>query len=85
MFDYLSFFDSRAWFATKRMMPVFLLNSEQKNFITDIFQTLISEQCNNYIFKEELMYNLVALIVHEAFKIQTTRTPSLRNSSHLTH
>jgi AraC family transcriptional activator of pobA len=50
--------------------PAFILNDEQKNFITTIFQKMLSEQSTDYTFKNDLIRNYINLIIHEALKMQ---------------
>jgi AraC family transcriptional regulator, transcriptional activator of pobA len=49
--------------------PVFLLNDEQTNTITAIFQKMLSEQDTDYVFKGELIRTYVNLIIHETLKL----------------
>jgi len=50
--------------------PVFPLNIHQKEFITSIFQKMLSEQNTDYVFKDELIRNYISLLVHEALKLK---------------
>lgn len=50
--------------------PVIELNNEQKEFVTTLFQKMLSEQDTNYIFKDDLIRNYINLIIHEALKMQ---------------
>ena len=50
--------------------PILQLNSEQKKYITSIFQRMLVEQDANYAFKDELIRNHINLIIHEALKIE---------------
>lgn len=76
-FDYLKILEQSGLFSTPAI-PLFLLNKAQKNFIADIFQMMISEQSTRYVFKKELMFNLVSLIVHEALKMEATKILSVK-------
>jgi hypothetical protein len=70
-FDYLNILQHSRLFGTNSI-PFFLLKNEQKNFITSIFEKMISEKSTKYIFRDELMYNWISLIMHEALKIKTS-------------
>ena len=50
--------------------PVFELNQEQKAFISSIFDKIVTEQNDNYFFKNDLIRNYINLIIHEALKMQ---------------
>ncbi len=50
--------------------PVFMLDDEQKAFITTIFQKMLSEQGTDYAFKNDLIRNYINLVIHEALKMQ---------------
>jgi AraC-like DNA-binding protein len=50
--------------------PIFYLSSEQKTFITSLFQKMIVEQDTDYVFKDDLMRNYINLIIHESMKMQ---------------
>jgi AraC family transcriptional regulator, transcriptional activator of pobA len=50
--------------------PILQLNSEQKKYITSIFQRMLVEQDANYAFKDELIRNHINLIIHEALKME---------------
>ncbi|CAN5176594.1 response regulator transcription factor [soil metagenome] len=50
--------------------PFFSLDSNQKTFITTIFQKMIEEQGTDYVFKNDLIRNYINLIVHEAIRMQ---------------
>lgn len=50
--------------------PIFSLTNAQKEFITSIFQKMLSEQNTDYIFKADLIRNYINLIIHEALKMQ---------------
>ena len=69
-FDYLHIFQQSRLFGTNAL-PVFALTKLQGNFVANIFQKMISEQGIHYIFKDELMYAWISLIMHEALKIRT--------------
>ena len=50
--------------------PILELNKEQREFISTIFQKMITEQETAYTFKDELIRNYIGLIIHEALKMQ---------------
>jgi AraC family transcriptional activator of pobA len=70
-FDCLHIFQQSRLFGTNAI-PVFALTNVQSNFVANIFRKIISEQGIRYIFKDELMYAWISLIMHEALKIRTT-------------
>jgi len=51
---------------------IYLLNCEQKDFITFLFTRMLMEQDTAYFFKNDLMHNYAYLIIHEALKMQTS-------------
>ena len=58
--------------------PILTINTQQKEFLTSVFQKMIVEQDTDYIYKDELIRNYISLIIHEALKIQ----PSENYSTH---
>ena len=58
--------------------PVFSISEEQKQFITTVFQRMLSEQDTDYMFKDELIRSCINLIIHEALRLQ----PSENFSKH---
>jgi len=50
--------------------PIFELNKEQKEPITEIFKKMLAEQDSDYAFKDDLIRNYIHLIIHEALKMQ---------------
>ncbi|MDR3712637.1 MAG: helix-turn-helix domain-containing protein [Puia sp.] len=50
--------------------PVIRLNKEQAAFMTGIFQEMLSVHNSNYDYKDELLRNCIALVIHEALRIQ---------------
>jgi AraC family transcriptional activator of pobA len=50
--------------------PVFSLDAGQKQFMTIIFQKILTEQNTEYLFKNDLIRNYINLIIHEALKMQ---------------
>src|SRR5258708_142458 len=54
--------------------PVVSVNSQQKEFISTIFQKMLEEQTTDYFFKGELIRNYINLIIQEALKMQPPTT-----------
>lgn len=54
--------------------PVFFVNSEQEKFITEIFEKMQQEMVSEYLYKDELLYNYVNILIHEALKMQPADT-----------
>jgi AraC-like DNA-binding protein len=52
--------------------PIFTLDDEQKGFIIRVFKRMLTEQENDYTFKDEVIRNYIHLILHEAVKMQPT-------------
>ncbi|WP_221391532.1 AraC family transcriptional regulator [Dyadobacter sp. NIV53] len=50
--------------------PIFYLDETQRSFLTTIFEKMLSEQGNEYVFKDELIRNYINLMIHEALKMQ---------------
>ena len=50
--------------------PIFYLDEAQKDFLITIFNKMLAEQGEDYIFKDELIRNYIDLIIHEALKMQ---------------
>ena len=50
--------------------PVFNLDADQQVFMKTIFQKMLSEQGQDYVFKDELIRNYINLMIHEALKMQ---------------
>lgn len=50
--------------------PIFSLTPDQKEFVSSMFQKMISEQDTDYIFKDDLIRNYINLIIHESLKMQ---------------
>jgi AraC family transcriptional activator of pobA len=48
----------------------FKLDLQQQSYITEIFDTMISNDKTDYLYKDDLMRNYIQLIVHEALHIQ---------------
>lgn len=56
--------------------PVIRLNKEQAAFMTGLFREMLSVHSTNYHYKEELLKNCIALIIHEALRIQPPQNGS---------
>jgi len=67
--------------------PVIPLNSEQAVFMTGIFQKMLAVHSGDYPHKGELIRSCVALIIHEALRIQPAqRVAQFKNAaSRVTH
>ena len=53
---------------------VFVLNPQQKEFISSIFKKMIEEQSTDYIYKNDLIRSYINLITHEALKMQPSES-----------
>lgn len=53
--------------------PVIKLNTEQAAFMTGIFQKMLAVHNGDYVYKGELIRNCIALIIHEALRIQPSQ------------
>ncbi len=56
--------------------PVIRLNSEQAAFMTGIFKRMLAVHSSDYPYKGELIRNCIALIIHEALRIQPPQNVS---------
>jgi AraC family transcriptional activator of pobA len=67
--------------------PVIRLNSEQTEFMTRIFQKMMAVYSGDYPYKGELIRNCIALVIHEALRIQPPQNGTqLKNAaSRITH
>ena len=50
--------------------PVLKITEEQRAFLNTVFQKMIAEQENDYVFKDELIRNYISLIIHESLKME---------------
>lgn len=50
--------------------PIIRLTSEQAAFLTSLFQQILAVQQDDYIHKEEVVKNCLALVLHEALRAQ---------------
>lgn len=67
--------------------PVIPLNTEQAAFMTGIFQKMLAVHNSDYPYKADLIRNCISLIIHEALRIQPSRTaaPFKNGASRITH
>ncbi|SHG75080.1 AraC-type DNA-binding protein [Chryseolinea serpens] len=62
--------------------PVIPLDKEQVAFMTGLFQKMLSVYSSNYRHKDELLKNCLALIIHEALRIQPPQNgPQHKNAA----
>jgi len=54
--------------------PIFSLNSQQRDFVEQLFQRMLSEQNTTYQYRDDLIRNYINLIIHEALKMQPAET-----------
>ena len=67
--------------------PILELSNEQREFISALFQKMITEEKTDYTFKDELVRNYIGLIIHEALKMQPSEkySKSTTASSRITN
>ncbi|WP_026633015.1 helix-turn-helix domain-containing protein [Dyadobacter alkalitolerans] len=67
--------------------PIVKLNAEQAAFMTGLFEKMLSVYDGNYLYKGNLIKNYIALIIHEALRIQPAqRVSTFKNGeSRLAH
>lgn len=53
--------------------PIFIISSQQREFLNTIFQKMIEEQQTNYSYKDDLLRNYIHLIIHEALKLEPSQ------------
>jgi len=53
---------------------VFFINDEQLEYMNGIFKNMMREVQSDYVHKFDVLRNLVNLILHEALKLQPTKT-----------
>lgn len=62
--------------------PILQLNPDQKTAVAAIYQKMIAEQDSDYAYKDELIRNYIALIIHEALKMQPSENyPEHKNAA----
>lgn len=54
--------------------PILHLDDKQEEFVSDIFRRMIAEQESGYAFKAGLIRNYVDIIIHEALKMQPSKS-----------
>ena len=54
--------------------PIFSLDDDQRLFVEQLFQRMLTEQQANYQFRDDLIRNYINLIIHEALKMRPTQT-----------
>ncbi len=52
--------------------PIFVLNEEQRQYISSLFNKMIEEQSGDYVYKDDLVRSHIDLIIHEALKLKPT-------------
>jgi AraC family transcriptional activator of pobA len=50
--------------------PIFSLNDQQREFVEQLFQRMLTEQNTEYLYRDDLIRNYINLIIHEALKMQ---------------
>lgn len=67
--------------------PVVPLNTDQAAFMTGIFQKMLDVYNADYPYKADLIRNYIALVIHEALRIQPSETiaPFKNSATRLTH
>ena len=67
--------------------PVVTLNAEQAAFMTGLFEKMLAVYDGDYLYKGDLIKNYMALIIHEALRIQPAQqVSSFKNGEgRLTH
>jgi AraC family transcriptional activator of pobA len=61
--------------------PIFNLNREQNETLSELFEKMLKEQGSAYAFKDELIRNYISLIIHEALKMQPTENSTKHNNA----
>ncbi|HEY5748651.1 MAG TPA: helix-turn-helix domain-containing protein [Chryseolinea sp.] len=62
--------------------PLIQLDKEQAAFMTGLFQKMLTVYSSNYHHKDELLKNCLALIIHEALRIQPPKNgPQYKNAA----
>ena len=67
--------------------PVIPLNTEQAAFMTGIFQKMLDVYNADYPYKADLIRNCIALVIHEALRIQPSKSvvPFKNGTTRITH
>lgn len=53
--------------------PILNITEPQREFLNTLFQKMIVEQQENYVYKDDLIRNYINLIIHEAIKLQPSQ------------
>jgi len=54
--------------------PIFLLQNQQRDFVEQLFQRMLTEQNTAYPYRDDLIRTYIKLIIHEALKMQPAET-----------
>jgi len=67
--------------------PVIPLNTDQADFMREIFQRMLAVYNGDYLFKGDLIRNCIELILHEALRIQPSQNsiPYKNAATRITH
>lgn len=67
--------------------PVIPLNTDQADFMKEIFQRMLAAYNSNYPFKSDLIRNCIELLLHEALRIQPSQNsiPFKNAATRITH
>ncbi|TDQ07095.1 helix-turn-helix domain-containing protein [Pedobacter metabolipauper] len=60
--------------------PVFFPNEKQKQDICTLFEKMITEMGEDYLYKNDMIRNYINLLIHEAIKLQP-KTPVIRSNN----
>ena len=55
--------------------PFVKVNEEENKKITDIFVKMLSEQEQNYLYKDEIIRSYINILIHESLKIDSSTIP----------
>lgn len=54
--------------------PVYFISPERQRVIHEIFKKMLQEIASAYLYKYDLLYNYVSILIHEALKMQPADT-----------
>ena len=54
--------------------PVYFLNEEETNFLSDTFEKMLVEIDSDYIYKYDLLRNYLDIVIHQALKLKPADT-----------
>jgi AraC family transcriptional regulator, transcriptional activator of pobA len=54
--------------------PIFSLTDQQRDFVEQLFQRMLTEQNTEYQYRDDLIRNYINLVIHEALKLQPAET-----------